>query len=71
MREISSPHLLRLSDLIRQERADKDAVIADLVEALEEAKSGLMAFTGGSEGSCQYTIQKIDAALAKAKGEVA
>lgn len=38
---------------------------ASIVEALREAKSGLIAFTGGESGACRDTILKINAALEK------
>lgn len=40
-----------------------------LLELLQEARSGLCAYTGGEYGACSETIARIDAALSQAGGE--
>lgn len=52
--------------LARKRRAadpTADPRVAALVQAATEARSGLCAYTGGPDGSCEMTIRKIDAAL--------
>lgn len=59
--------------IIRVTRDDTAAVIADLVEALEEAERQIEYLHGKFQatGSGEAVLAKIRAALAKAKGEVA
>lgn len=59
------PHLGKI------ERATGRLIAAapERLEAMEEARSGLVAHTGGVDGACGETIARIDAALTKARGE--
>lgn len=54
----------------RAKLISKAPLIPELGRALEEARSGLIAHTGGVDGACADTIKRIDGLLADLKGSV-
>jgi len=52
---------------LKDEKANRDALFNEAVEALEEARAGLCAYTGGPDGACGCTVAKVDAILSKIK----
>lgn len=54
------------TEAIRQSMQDEKRAFLKLVSALQEARACLVSHTGGEDGACAFTIQRIDLALRKA-----